>query len=132
MIGAMADGDTTSSVGDIFEPEVESLTWSQSPMKHEEKHRLVPLETQRFNQRGDLLIRHRTRHPLNGFDMHGSPNWALPGSSAHERAMAIRDARVGRIIHFHHGIFRVRKLIGNNQVLVEGRNSGKDAIDGSR
>ena len=130
VIGAIADGDTTSSVRDIFESKVQYLTWPQPAMEHEKKHGLIPLETQGCNERGYLFICHGTRDALNGFDMDHSTNRSLPGGSAHERAMAVRDACVGRIVHSQDGIFEVAKLTSNDQVLVEGGNSGKDAIDG--
>src|SRR5207248_900729 len=40
MVGAVANRDPASSVGDVFEAKVENLAWSQSAMEHEEKHGL--------------------------------------------------------------------------------------------
>src|SRR6266487_3820292 len=132
MVGAEADRDPASSVGDVFGAKVENFTWSQSTMEHEEKHGLVSLETQRCDQCSNLLIGHGTRYPLNGFDMDSSANRSLPGGPAHERTMVVRDARIGGIVYFQDGIFLVRKLLRNNQILVEGGNSSKDAVDGRR
>jgi len=132
MVSAIADRDPASSVGDVLKTKVENLAWPQSPMEHKQKHSLVPLETQGCHQRPDLLIGHGARHSLNRFDMDGPTDWSLSGGSSHEWAVAVGDACIGGIVHFQDGIFLVQKLLGNDQKLVKGGNSGKDAVDGRR
>src|SRR5260370_38071790 len=100
-------------------------------MEHEEKHRLVPLDTQGCQKLADLLIGHGTRHSLNRFDMDSPTDWSLPGGSSHEGAVAVGDACISGIVHFQDGIFPVRKLPGNDQELVKRGNSGKNAVYGA-
>src|SRR6266487_503688 len=132
MVRAIADRDPASGVGDVLKTKVENFAWPQSPLEQEEKHSLVPLETQGGQKLADLLIGHGTRHSLNRFDTDSPTDWSLPGGSSHEGVVAVGDACISGIVHFQDGIFLVRKLLGNDQELVKGGNSGKDAVDGRR
>src|SRR5260370_15236835 len=89
MVRAIAGRDPASGVGDVLKTKVENFAWPQSPMEHEEKHSLVPLETQGCQKLADLLIGHGTRHSLNRFDMDSPTDWSLPGGSSHEGAVAV-------------------------------------------
>src|SRR5260370_2031558 len=92
MVRAIADRDPASGVGDVLKTKVENFAWPQSPMEHEEKHSLVPLETQGCQKLADLLIGHGTRHSLNRFDMDSPTHWSLPGTSSPQGALPLAHA----------------------------------------
>src|SRR5260370_39711947 len=60
--------------------------------------------------------------------MNGSSDGALSGTFAQERAVPFRHAGESGVIHLLDGILPRGELIGENQVLVKGRDGGEDPI----
>ncbi len=132
MISSVADGNALAAIFDVREVKAEYFPWSQSSLHHQEHHGFVTPEVQRSSQLRDLFLAHGARHPLNRLHPHSSANWPLTRGPAHKRAMAFGNACESRIIDFLDRVFPARKQICDNEVLVEGRDSGQKAIDGGR
>ena len=114
MFRPVTDDDTLSPILQVTQLKAENLSWSKSPMQHEEQHRLIPFEVERGEKFVDLIIAQRTRDALDGFHADSAPHGSLSRRSPHEGAVTIKDTHVGRIINFLDGIFTGRKLIGKD------------------
>src|SRR5215469_11016950 len=130
MLIAIADHNSFASVGDITQLQVEYLPGSESSMQHQQQHGSVTLESQGGQEFADLVIIHRTRDRLYGFDMYRPADGSLPARMTHEGAVAFGDAGQRRIIHLLNGILSRRVGAGENEILVEGGDRSEDAING--
>ena len=132
MFVAIPNDHALAPILQVTELEVEDFPRPKTPMQHQEDHRPIPFEVEGSEQLVDLVVIHWTRNPLDRFNMNGSSDWALSGSFAQERAVPFRHAGESGVIHLLDGIFPCGELIGEDQVLVKGRDGGEDPIQRRR
>src|SRR5258708_39487962 len=131
MRSSVANQDAPSSILNVTELKIEYLPWSESSMQHQKHHGFVTLSRERGEELVNLFVSHGTWYALYGPHPDCPPNRTLAANIPHERTMPLGNASEGRVIHFLNGILFV-ELAGNNQVLVEGRDGGKETVDRGR
>ena len=97
MVSPMPHDDSTTSISDILQVEAKRFTGSETTLQHQQYQRPIAQAAQLLEQRLHLNIIQRSRHALDGLDVHAAPHRLLATSRPHERPMPLGDASQGGI-----------------------------------
>jgi len=132
MLITIANDHAFAPVLEITQLEIKNFPRPKTAMQHQENQSLIPLALKRSQQLINLLSIHRAWNPLDHLGMDGSSDRALPGSSAQEWMVPLRNMCQRRIIYQRNGILALEELIGKDEIFIKRGDSREDPIDRRR